>query len=309
MRNEDTRSMTTYTKFKEYIWLVNTIYQAKEITLSEINEKWLQTEMSEGVPLSRTTFHRHRIAIEEMFGLFIECDKKNGNRYYIGNAHVLNEDSIQNWILSTLSVGNLVGESQSLNHRILLENVPSGGENLQIVIKAMKENRMISLTYRRYGSDTEGKYELAPYCVKMFHQRWYLLASFESGLKSIYAFDRIVDIEVLNQKFKVGETFDAADYFSDSYGIVVDESVKPERIVLRAYGYEPHYLRDLPLHHSQREINTTEDYADFELRLRPTAEFKGQLMSRGQWIEVLEPQSLADEIIEWHQNAINRYKK
>ncbi len=105
------------------------------------------------------------------------------------------------------------------------------------------------------------------------------------------------------------ETFDAADYFSDSYGIVVDESVKPERIVLRAYCYEPHYLRDLPLHHSQREINTTEDYADFELRLRPTAEFKGQLMSRGQWIEVLEPQSLADEIIEWHQNAINRYKQ
>ena len=138
MRNEDTRSMTTYTKFKEYIWLVNTIYQAREITLSEINEKWLQTEMSEGVPLSRTTFHRHRIAIEEMFGLFVECDKKNGNRYYIGNAHVLNEDSIQNWILSTLSVGNLVDESQSLNHRILLENVPSGEENLQIVIKAIE---------------------------------------------------------------------------------------------------------------------------------------------------------------------------
>ena len=55
-------------KFKEYIWLVNTIYRAGEITLVEINEKWLQTEMSEGVPLSRTTFHRHRIAIEEIFG-------------------------------------------------------------------------------------------------------------------------------------------------------------------------------------------------------------------------------------------------
>ena len=41
--------MTTYTKFKEYIWLVNTIYDAGEITLSEINEKWLQTEISEGV--------------------------------------------------------------------------------------------------------------------------------------------------------------------------------------------------------------------------------------------------------------------
>jgi len=301
--------MTTYTKFKEYIWLVNTIYQARSITLAEINEKWLQTEMSEGIPLSRTTFHRHRIAIEEIFGLFIECNKKNGNKYFIGNDYVLREDSIQNWMLSTLSVSNMLGECQSLNHRILLENVPYGGETLQQVIKAMKENHIISLTYRRYGSPDTGSYQLAPYCVKLFHQRWYLLACFESGLKSVYAFDRIVSIEILEQKFKIDEDFDAADYFSDSYGIVVGENVEAERIVIRAFGYEPYYLRNLPLHHTQREIQSTDEYSDFELRLRPTSEFKAQLMSRGQWIEVLEPQSLADEIVEWHKNAINRYKK
>ena len=301
--------MTTYTKFKEYIWLVNTIYQARSITLAEINEKWLQTEMSEGIPLSRTTFHRHRIAIEEIFGLFIECNKKNGNKYYIGNDYVLREDSVQNWMLSTLSVSNMLGECQSLNHRILLENVPYGGETLQQVIKAMKENRMISLTYRRYGSPDTGSYQLAPYCVKLFHQRWYLLACFESGLKSVYAFDRIESVEILEQKFKIDEDFDAAEYFSDSYGIVVAENVEVERIVIRAFGYEPYYLRDLPLHHTQREIKSTDDYSDFELRLRPTSEFKAQLMSRGQWIEVLEPQSLADEIVEWHKNAIKRYEK
>ena len=103
--------------------------------------------------------------------------------------------------------------------------------------------------------------------------------------------------------------FEAVGFFSDSYGIVVDDKIESQRIVLRAYGYEPYYLRDLPLHHSQREINTTEEYSDFELNLKPTADFKAQLMSRGQWIEVLEPQSLADEIVEWHKNAIERYKK
>jgi len=301
--------MTTYTKFKEYIWLVNTIYQARSITLAEINEKWLQTEMSEGIPLSRTTFHRHRIAIEEIFGLYIDCDRNNGYKYSIGNRHVLQENSVQNWMLSTMSVGNMLGECQSLNHRILLENVPYGGEMLQQVVKAMKENRMISLTYRRYGSPDTGSYQLAPYCVKLFHQRWYLLACFESGLKSVYAFDRIESVEILEQKFKIDEDFDAADYFSDSYGIVVAENVEAERIVIRAFGYEPYYLRDLPLHHTQREINSTDEYSDFELRLRPTSEFKAQLMSRGQWIEVLEPQSLADEIVEWHKNAIKRYEK
>ena len=301
--------MTTYTKFKEYIWLVNTIYHAKAITFAEINEQWIKTEMSEGVEMARTTFHRHKCAIEDIFGIYIECDKRNGNKYYIGNERVLREDSVQNWMLSTLSVGNMVEESQSLHNRILLEHVPSGGEKLQQVIKAMKESRMISLTYRRYGSSGNASYTLAPYCVKLFRQRWYLVARFESGMFSTFYFDRMEKVKLLDEKFKIDEDFDAAEFFSDSYGIVVDDRMNPERIVLRAYGYERYYLRDLPLHHSQREVASTDDYCDFELTLRPTSDFKAQLLSRGQWIEVLEPQSLADEVVEWHKNAINRYEK
>ena len=301
--------MTTYTKFKEYIWLVNTIYHAKAITLAEINERWLKTDMSEGVEMARTTFYRHKCAIEDIFGIYIECDKKNGNRYYIGNESVLQEDSVQNWMLSTLSVGNMVEESRSLHHRILLEHVPSGGKQLQQVIKAMKESRMISLTHHRYGSTGNGTFKLAPYCVKLFRQRWYLVASFESGKIGTFGFDRIEEVELLDERFKMDEDFLASEYFFYSYGIVVDERVAPERIVLRAYGNERYYQRDLPLHHSQREINTTEEYSDFELTLRPTRDFKAQLLSRGEWIEVLEPRSLADEIIEWHKNAIERYRK
>lgn len=134
--------MTTYTKFKEYIWLVNTIYQAKSITLAEINRRWLKSDMSEGVEMARTTFYRHKCAIEDIFGIYIECDKKNGNKYYIGNEYVLRKDSVQNWMLSTLSVGNMVEESLSLHNRILLEHVPSGGEKLQQVIKAMRGGRV-----------------------------------------------------------------------------------------------------------------------------------------------------------------------
>ena len=56
--------MREYTKLKEYIWLVNTIYHAKSITLAEINEQWIKTDMSDGVEMARTTFNRHRNVIE-----------------------------------------------------------------------------------------------------------------------------------------------------------------------------------------------------------------------------------------------------
>ena len=255
---------------KEYIWLVNTIYHAKAITLADINKKWQETDMSEGVQLSRTTFHRHRIAIEEMFGLFIECDKRNGNKYYIGNSDVLEEESVQNWMLSTMSVGNMVSESQSLHHRILLEDIPSGGDKLQLVMKAMKENRQLMMTYKRYSSPSGYSCTIDPFCVKLFRQRWYMLGRLSNGWLATYSFDRIESIELLESKFKLPDDFDAAEYFRDSYGIVVDDSIKTERIVLRAYGYERFYLRDLPLHHSQRVISMTTQTSSFTSSLPPT---------------------------------------
>ena len=85
--------MRSYTLFQEYIWLVNIIHRAHGITFGEINRKWLETEMSEGISLARSTFNRHKDAIQDMFGIYIECDKKNGFKYYIGNEEVLDEDS------------------------------------------------------------------------------------------------------------------------------------------------------------------------------------------------------------------------
>ncbi|MBR5743994.1 MAG: WYL domain-containing protein, partial [Muribaculaceae bacterium] len=93
--------------FKEYIWLVNTIRRAKRISLAEINEKWIDTDMSGGVPFARTTFNRHKDAIEDIFGIYIDCDRRDGYKYFIGNEYVLREDSVQNWMLSTLSVNNM----------------------------------------------------------------------------------------------------------------------------------------------------------------------------------------------------------
>ena len=301
--------MTVPVLFREYIWLVNTIYKARKISLSEINEKWIEPDYSGGVEFSRTTFHRHKIAIEDMFGIYIECDRKNGFKYYIGNEYVLQENSVQNWMLSTLSVSSLLAESMSLNERILLENVPSGGEKLKMLIKAMKESKKISITYRRYGGHATRTFDLEPYCVKLFGQRWYLLGRFDDRGMATFSIDRMLEITISNEKFKLDEDFDAASYFSDCFGVMLDENSKPEKIVIRAYGYEPYYLRDLPLHHSQREIKSTEEYCDFELRLKITSDFKSKLLSRGEWIEILEPKALAEEIVEWHQKAIDRYKK
>jgi len=293
--------------FKEYIWLVNVIRRARRISLTEINEKWVATDMSGGVPFARTTFNRHKDAIQDIFGIFIDCDRKNGYKYFVGNEYVLREDSVQNWMLTTLSVHNLISESLSLQDRILLEHIPSNGDFLRVVIHAMKANQLLSVHYRRYQSAETKTYVVAPYCIKLFHRRWYILARYPNGNFGILSFDRIEQMELTEEKFEIDSDFDASAFFSDSFGVMISNDMAPERIVLRAYGTEACYLRDLPLHASQKELGSTDDYADFEVCMKPTNDLKAHLLSRGQWLQVLSPPTLADDIRRWHQEAIDRY--
>lgn len=300
--------MKTPTLFKEYIWLVNTIRKAGRITLAEINERWALTEMSGGLPLARTTFNRHKDAIEHIFGIFIDCDRRGGYKYYIGNAQVLGESSVQNWMLSTLSVNNLVSESLSLQHRILLENIPTDGHRLLSIIDAMKQNRMINVQYRRYQSDEIKSYVVAPYCIKLYHRRWYVLVKYDNQKMGILSLDRIEHLELCEKKFKIDDEFDGATFFRECFGVMTGEDIASEQIVVRAYGTEVCYLRDLPMHHSQRLIKQGKNFADFELNLRPTNDFKGHLLSRGKRIKVLKPQHLAQEIKLLISEALQLYQ-
>jgi hypothetical protein len=300
--------MTTPALFKEYIWLVNTIHQAKAISLAEINEKWVRTEMSGGVEMARSTFNRHRIAIEDIFGIYIECNRKNQHRYYIGNANVLSEQSVQNWMLNTLSVNNVISECLPLQRRILLESVPSGHGFLEPIISAMKKQMLLHITYQKYGTPLPRTFDIAPYCIKLYHRRWYLLGRFETGKFGIFAFDRLQGVEQMGDTFQIDRDFDAEQFFSDCFGVVLITQMEPQRVVLRAFSDEAHYLRDLPLHHSQRELGAGEGHVDFEYRLRPTLDFCGQILSRGNRLMVVEPQSLAQQVKQMLTDALRNYE-
>ena len=303
--------MKSYALFQQYIWLVNTIHRYRKLTLEEINRHWMETEMSEGLPIARSTFNRHRDAILDMFGVIIECDRKDGFRYYIYNAEVLEEDTIQNWMLSTLSVNSMLTESRGVHERILLERIPSEGENLHKFIEAMKRSLRIEVCYRKYGSaEKKSTMILEPYFVKLFNKRWYALVKFADpdGLLFLLALDRISSLTLTDQRFNYDKDFDPAGWFRNCYGIVRDSDVPVEKVVIRAFGKEANYLRDLPLHHSQREVDNADGYSDFELTLSPTADFWTPLVARGATIKILQPQWLAEEIKNLHLQAARLYE-
>lgn len=277
--------------FDKYIWLVDTIYRAGKITFEELGRRWLRSQLSEGKELPLRTFHNWRIAIEQVFDINIECDRKNGYCYYIENTDDMEKGSVRNWLLNTFAVNNLINESHQLKRRILFEEIPSGRRFLTPIIEAMRDSLEIELLHQSYWYNEPTLYTIQPYCVKVFRQRWYVIGFCkERNALRIFSLDRIRRLKVLNTYFVYPKKFDPATYFADSFGIIVTDD-QPETIRIKVYGMQRRYLRALPLHHSQHEVETNDDYSVFECRMKPSFDLKQELLSMGADIEVLAPES------------------
>ncbi len=296
----------------KYVWVVKTLSKAgaKGITLAELNEKWRSNEdLSRGEDLSRQTFNRWKNELVELFGVLIQCRRRGGYHHYIANPEALESNALSGWLLNTFATAGTLTNRMSLQDRILVEEVPSSQGYLEDIIDAMQNGNVLQMTYRGFEKEHAHTFNVEPYCVKMFQRRWYMLArSTYYGKLRLYGLDRIEDLSVTKKKFKLPKDFNAEEYFSTFFGIVLDKNVPVQRIVIRADRYHKHYVRTLPLHHSQRELCDEGDYADFELTLRPTYDLCMELLRAGNMIEVIEPQSLRKTMHDWVRDMWNIYK-
>lgn len=302
MKNTDT--------FRQFCWLINTLLYAKKMELERIQQRWIEDNINEHKPLSRTTFYRLRLAIEDMFGIIIECDANDGYQYYISNPKVLKDNSTQNWMFQTLTVNNILTDSLSIKDRLVLEEIPEGMKYLQTIIKAIKNNHQLTMGYRKFSDPLGYTVTIEPYCLKMFRQRWYLLGKNITDNKDlqIYALDRITALEETDQTFTLDPDFHADDFFKHYFGAFIKHNEQPVRLVLRAYGKMIPLLRTLPKHHSQNEITTTERYSDFEYYMIPTFDFRQEILREGSELEVLKPQSFRDELKQELKKALKHYQ-
>ena len=175
-------------------------------------------------------------------------------------------------------------------------------------IRLQKENRQLLVTYHKFGQEESYTIPVDPYAIKVFKQRWYLLAKTDKrGTPCVYALDRMEDVEKFYTHFSLPADFSVKKFFQDCYGVLRDPKCEAQQIIIRAYYPYADYLRTLPLHSSQTELENTPEYADFELRLRPTFDFKQEVLAQGKEVEVLKLASLREEMTELLAKMMKRY--
>lgn len=280
----------SHNQLGRYIWLIDTIRRYGRISRSRLNELWLLSPLSDGKPLPRRTFYNYRDAIEELFGITIECDQST-YEYFIasGDEH---QEGITDWLLNSAAMSNVLSSVSDVSDRIFLEDVPSARLYLSQVMSALRETRPIRFTYRPYTRSTPTPgVEIEPYFLKIFRQRWYVTGrNVRDGRIKTYALDRMEAVTVGDTPFEPDPAFDPEEYVRDAFGIIFSQS-EPKNVTLRTDPRQAKYLRALPLHHSQSE-SIHDDFSLFHYRLRLTDDFVQELLSMGPRVTVVAPPEL-----------------
>ena len=295
--------------FKSYVWLLETLQSRGTLTLKEIKDLWKQSSVNEeGKELATRTFSNHISAIADVFGIDIVCDRRY-NTYYIENLVDVGGNSIREWMMDALCLNSLLNECVSLRDRVIFENVPSGRKFLATIIQAIRDNKKLEICYKSFRQVETVSMIVEPYFLKEFKRRWYLYACKNGDeVPHMFALYRIVNVEVLTDTFAVPKELDADDYFGGIYGARVYPNMKKERVILKVSSLQSQYFRTLPLHKSQKEVETQDDHSIFSYYVTPDYDLRQDILSFGTEVEVLEPKNLRKGMREMIKNLNEKYK-
>lgn len=300
------KSSTAYL-FNCYIWLLNTIARGP-ISRAAIDEKWAHSSVNEYKQdyLPESNFHRWKTTVELLFEVKIKCN--GNNEYYIEEATDLRNADLRGRLLNLMSMDSLLKDTKELSDQILFEPIPSGEKFLAPIIEALRDKTAIEMTYQGFTKDYPATFIVEPYCLKMFKRRWYMLAHSVGRDKTlIYSLDRVHALEPTTQKYQLPKDFDAEFYFRNVYGVSGMED-QPQEVEIKIEAYQANFLRSLPLHPSQTEIERQEQYSIFRYNLVPAFEFKQELRKHGSVLEVLKPQWLRDEFRKDIEYQLSKYQ-
>lgn len=221
-------------------------------------------------------------------------------------AHTLNQfreieifadyNSAIDKIMNRLAVHPVQGEDQRIT--IQFESAPgTAGQNyLNGLISAIDHKNSVTFSYQKFGESGSKQYEVHPYLLREYRNRWYLIA-FETQRDEFLTFglDRMSELEE-GERFDFDSTFDPDQFFKYSIGITQKDSI-PKKVVLHTSTKQGQYLESQPIHHSQK-VNYNDEGCVVELEVLITYELIHWILSCGKDVEVISPKKLRQIIVD-----------
>ena len=291
-------------KLKKCLYLINLLERKGALTLKEINDYYQYSSLYEGDDILPRTFLRYKDYIEVTFPCYIEFNSRTG-KYELHRHKALygEDDSLYEYLLSAYHIEGMTELALKHRNKIVLSEAPTGVENVQTILEAIDRKRGIECDYYSYNKNTVKHQTLIPYFLRAWENRWYMVAEpvKHPHEQAVYALERMGNVELTKEKLLPSDKISIEEYFDGCFGINHYDKQKPETIRIKVYDTQVEYVRALPIHESQKEVESTPEWTIFEYRIVPCFNFYQQLLWHREKLEVLEPQSVRlamKEIIE-----------
>lgn len=283
--------MSQQATIKRYLLLIEKVkkgaYPSKQDLINLLDDQ--------GLKCSERTFQRSLESIRNEFGVEIayHADKRG---YFINDElsinyepflHFLDIAQSANTLINTLQEGR---ESLQYIHFDTSSHM-SGVHYLQPLLRAVKENLKIKITYTHFHKSEDRTFVMNPELLKEYMNRWYVMGHVDYADEArVYALDRIANLEVLPETFtrKLGS---ANEVFGDIIGVDFSGD-KIEKVVLSFTPYQGNYIRTLPLHNSQEVLIDDENEFRIAIWVKPNFELKQRIQMYGDQVKILEPAEL-----------------
>lgn len=293
------------------IWLVDQLMK-RDLTLPQIQSAWLRSSANtEATILSERSFNRYRILAEELFQIEILCKRETRQvaRYTIENKEIIKQNPTVEWLISSYRIAALQ-DIKNYKEVVYLENAPTGSEYLYDIIEAISTGTELTISYKSYYL-SEFEIHIIPGFVRLFKQRWYVIAEIpSSGEIRTFALERIR--KLTPKQSNTGTSVvkkvlrDPQAYYANCYGIIHQDN--PVTIRFRAFGKQAKYVESIPIHHSQVCVESGNDFQDFEIYVAPSFDLIQELLSHREFLSVLSPESLRNEMKTCIQKMMTLYQ-
>ena len=280
-----------------------TRYIEADKLLEFVNNEMANRGFYEGI--SRRSLQRYFKEINEIFGITISHSKGLG--YYISDTTAKTDIDYEEIISNFDLLTSLSDNAQAIGYIIPEHHRPKGSHNLPLLLKAIKNDTEIIFDYTLVRHDNKITTRIIkPYFLKESLGLWYLLGMDENDNLRTFGVDRISALQLRDKKFKRNKSLKPDTLFKDSFGIWDNPEIPVEDIELAYSPLDGCFLKNNPLHSSQKILRDDETEFRIALRLRITKDFIMALLSRSRSLTVIRPQHLREEIKKIYQVALIR---
>ena len=257
--------------------------------------------------IAKRTFQRDLKDIYSQLNIEIVNEKKGDYRYYIKSKPETQEHSQR--LLESYQIINAINAAEEFKDIVFLETrKPKGLENFYGLLYAIKNKKIVNFQHIKFWDDIITQRKVHPLGLKESQGRWYLIAvdTKDDKLKT-FGLDRINDLEISKTSFRESYNYNLQDQFKHTFGITNDGLEKPETVRLKFSYDQGQYIKNFPLHNSQKIIIENDKEVIIELYVFLSWDFIKEILSWGQELEVLSPKILKKEIKNALTNSLKIY--